>query len=210
MAITAKQRQKKLEKKNAKRVSVKKSRREVLLSKNKASAYAGFPIHECLVPKGLFELGIGNVIVTRRTPDDAIAVSAFLVDVQCLGVKDALFRVMSEYEYESDLKARLIAREPDEWLDNVDVACVKKLIDGAIGYAGDLGFTPHRDYQKAKGIFDDVDADACPVAYVYGKDGKPFYMRGPNESIARAKAIVDQLKRKCGEDNYDGIIILEP
>ncbi len=35
----------------------------------------------------------------------------------------------------------------------------------------------------------------------YGKDGKPFYIKGPNESVNQAKRIVDTLSKR----HADGI-----
>jgi hypothetical protein len=84
----------------------------------------------------------------------------------------------------------------------------KKLIEGAIHYAEELGFSPHRDYHNAKNIFGDIDPSVCPVKYTYGKDGKPFYIRGPNESSSQASKIVDQLHTRCGEGNYNYLVTL--
>ena len=207
MAINAKQRQKKLEKKNKKRKLVKKSLGSGVRLKDKALNYAKFPIHECIVPNSLFETGLGNVIVARRSPEGAIAISAFVVDVYCLGVKNALFNVSSEFEYEHTIKPRLI--HEGQPFEKVHPACARKLIEGAIVYAKELGFSPHRDYKDAQGIFGNVDASACPVKYNYGNDGKPYYIRGPNESTAQAKKIIDQLHKKCGEGNYNYLAMLD-
>src|SRR5947209_19536193 len=57
------------------------------------------PIHECLVPEGLFGMGIGEVLFGRKLPNGDVAASLFLLDVYCLGVKNAFFRVFSEYDY---------------------------------------------------------------------------------------------------------------
>ena len=102
MAISEQQRQKKLAKKKKKRsVTVKK----VTRSMTKAKAYAKYPIHECLIPDNLFTSGIGELVVAKRTPSGDIAFGAFVIDVFCLGVKDAMFLVMSEHEYEHKIKA---------------------------------------------------------------------------------------------------------
>jgi len=44
---------------------------------------------------------------------------------------------------------------------------------------------------------------------MYGSDGKPFYIRGPKESVSQAKRIVDQLQRKCGEGNFEYLIAVD-
>jgi len=152
--MNAKKKQKKIEKKKKKRKFRKKSLGANLQSRNKASSYAKFPFHECLVPNGLFETGLGNIMVTRRTSDGSIAISAFIVDVYCLGVKNALSSVSSEHDYEHKIKSRIIETHEDQQFENVHPACARKLIEGAISYAKELGFYPHRDYKDAKGILE--------------------------------------------------------
>lgn len=208
MASNPKNRQKKLAKKKKKR-SIKK--KLINITKNlsgNSSNYSQLPIYECLAPSSLFETGIGNILFTRRLLNGSIAVSAFLVDVQSLGVKNALFRVMSKSEYEGNFKSDMI--DVDEGtIEKIHPTCAKKIIMGAISYAKNLGFSPHSDYHKASGIFSDIESQACSEKYEYGKDGKPFYMRGPNETISQANKIVEKLAKSCGEGNFDYIIMLD-
>ncbi|VAW45381.1 hypothetical protein MNBD_GAMMA04-480 [hydrothermal vent metagenome] len=173
------------------------------------SSYSKFPIHECLVAKTLFEIGIGYVIFTRKSSDGCIALSAFIVDVYCLGVKNALFKVSTESEYENSIKPQLMRSSEEMQFENVHPTYARKLIEGSVSYAKDLGFSPHRDYNYAKGIFGKIDSCMCPEKIVYGKDDKPFYIRGPNESVDQAKQIVGKLSRKLGEENFDYTIMLD-
>ena len=175
----------------------------------KASAYARFPIYECLVPEELFEIGLGNVIVARKAPYGKIALSPFVVDVFCLGVKNAFFNVSDEDDYEEDIKVRLIESHSGQGFVNIHPSCARKLIEGAVAYAEELGFRPHSDYRNAKGIFGDIDPGACPENYIYGKGGKPFYLRGPNESPSMTKRIINQLHKKCGKDGYHYMVELD-
>ena len=199
MAISEQQRQKKLAKKKKKRgVTVKKP----TLSMKKAKPYAGFPIYECLIPTDLFTSGLGELLVTRRAPNGDIAMSAFVIDVFCLGVKDAMFMVIPEYTYEHEYKERMAAAG-DRDFEKLHQTCAKKLLDGLVDYANELGFSPHPDYKNAKDIFGDIDASACPVKYNYGRDGKPFYMNGPYETPADVEKIVQTLTKKCGKNGFD-------
>ncbi len=209
MAISERRRQKKLEERKKKRKGLRSPVQTALTSEHKASSYSKFPVHECLVPERLFETGIGTVIWARRTPRGAIATSAFVVDVFCLGVKNAFFHISTEQLYENTVKLRLKKAHEDQAFQRMHPTCARKLIEGAISYAGELGFSPHRDYQNAKGIFGDVDGHACPTTFTYGLEGKPFYTRGPNESTLQAKRIVEQLDRKCGQGNFDYLVTLD-
>jgi hypothetical protein len=199
MAISEQQRQKKLAKKKQKRgAAVKKT---TTLPMKKAKLYANYPIHECLIPDNLFTSGIGELVVTRRLPNGDIAMSAFVLDIFCLGVKDAMFMVMPESEYEHKIKPSMIGTG-DRKFENLHQSCAKKLLDGLINYAGELGFAPHSDYKNANDLLANIDADACPVKYTYGKNGKPFYMNGPYESAADIERILNTLTKKCGVDGF--------
>lgn len=199
MAISAQQRQKKLLKKKQKRAAALKDK-VVSLMMDKAVAYAKYPIHECLIPTNLFASGLGEVIVARRVSSDTIAMGSFVIDVFCLGVKDAMFKVLAEFEYE-DIRARFV-EGTGRTFEKLHHTCAKKLVDGVVAYAKDLGFSPHPDYNNVKNIFGDIDASVCPVSYTYGKEGKPFYMNGPYESEAKIKKIIATLQKKCGEGGF--------
>jgi hypothetical protein len=163
------------------------------------------PIHECLVPEGLFERGIGNILFSRQLPNGDLATSSFLLDVHCLGVKNAFFRVFTEYDYRK-VAQNLIRKEA---LQKMDPACVRKLVEDAEAYAKDLGFDPHPDYYLSRQVFGDVDKEACPMSFDFGKDGKPFYVSGPYDSPVKSRRIVDILEKRCGPGGYDYLVLVE-
>ncbi len=209
MGLNAKRRQKKLAKKASKR-------KAKLTNKNKMKGAVGIlsfakqlvlaeksPIHECLVPGNLFELGIGNVIVSRKMPDGNIGFSVFLVDTFCLGIKDAFFSVQPQEKYDNEVK---IKYNQQGSLQRIHQTCARKLTEGAAAYAKDLGFTPHSDYRMAKRIFGDIDPELCPMSFEFGKDGKPFFMSGPYDSPKKCKMIMDTLTKKCGEDGFHFVV----
>jgi hypothetical protein len=75
-------------------------------------------------------------------------------------------------------------------------------------YPRDLGFSSHPYYKYDRGIFGDIDLSFCPIKYTYGKDGKPFYIRGPYESLNDAKRIIDKLGNTCGVDNFEYMVMM--
>ena len=203
MASSDKNRQKKLAKQKKKRSLHKKALNAVSVASKKASTYTKYPILECLVPSNLFETGLGNVVVARQLPDGSVAASVFVVDVYCLGIKDAFFQIFSALEYKTHLKEGMVESHGGIPFDNVHPSCVKKIIEGAVRYAKQLGFTPHEDYYKAIGLLGGIDSSVCPVSYEYGRDGKPFYVRGPHETIPQARRIIESLNKQCGDGGYD-------
>ncbi len=204
MAIDEKRRQKKLAKKAAER-KVRQAQRKSLTTGGTAAVAARFPIGDCLVPTDLFKEGIGTVVLTRSLPRGEIAVAGFLVDTYCLGVKNALYHVISPAEYDY-YRGQIEAQTP---LERVHPSCLRKLVEGAVQYARDLGFSPHPDYARAAQLFGDIDAAACSVRYTYGKDGQPFYISGPHESAVQSRRIIDTLARRLGPDGFHYMTALD-
>lgn len=199
MALSEKQKQKKLLKKKQKRTAAVKTSKTVS-QRIGAADYAGYPVHECFMVERLFEDGIGEISLARKLPDGNLAVSLFLVDVFCLGVKNAFFALLPALDYEN-LKSSLLER--GDQLETIEPECAKKLVEGAAAYAKNLGFNPNPDYKSAAALFGSIEASACETAYAYGKDNKPLYIRGPDESLSQAKRIVNALHNKCGEGGFD-------
>jgi hypothetical protein len=205
MASSERKRQSKLAKKAAKRKQHHEALRRSAAESAQAMSVTGqlalaarAPIHECLVPEELFASGIGTAVVSRKLPNGNIVAAGFLLDVWCLGVKNAFVRVESAFEYPTLI--RNISE--NETLAPFDPACARKLVEEAVAYAADLGFPPHPDYELSRRIFGDIDKDACPTEFHFGKDGKPWYMSGPYETPAMARRIVETLRQRCGGDGF--------
>jgi hypothetical protein len=203
MALDARKRQQKLAKKAAKRKAVLATKKYVgqdesfLAHVGQTRPAADAPIHECLMAERLFDLGLGSVIVSRRLPNGFIGAAVFLVDVFCLGIKDAFYSRLSPAAY-----AQRLAHLQYETFQPIEPACARKLVEEAEAYARDLGFPPHPDYQRARQIFGDLEATACPEHFIFGKDGKPFFMSGPSDTPARCRRILDTLTQRCGPDGF--------
>ena len=162
---------------------------------------AAYPLHECLIPENLFEVGIGHVLVTRRLGNRIVVVS-FLVDVYCLGVKDALFATVPAEAY--DL---IVERSGCGFpMVPIDPACARKLVEGAVAYAQNLGLRAHEDYEASKLIFGDIDVTACTTAFEFGKDGKPLFVSGPHDTSARCNLILAALEKHCGPKGFHYVL----
>jgi hypothetical protein len=190
--------------KRAKQLARKAAKRKAQLAKKKntqgpwpKASIAGWPIHECYAPSNLFEIGLGNVLISRRIGSQ-VASGVFLLDTGCLGVKDAFLRISTPSEFQS-LVIRLQQRES---LVRVEAEFARKLIEDAAAYASELGFHPHKDYHKAKIVFGTIDTALCSTSFEFGRDGKPYYCSGPYESPAKRQQIVDELTKRYGPDGF--------
>jgi Domain of unknown function (DUF1841) len=160
---------------------------------------AAAPLHSCFAQDGLFEAGLGMVILTRKTGGDRFATASFLVDVYCLGVKNVLFRETDETE----MKFFLETVEAGAPLAHVDPPYARKLLRDAVAYAQSLGLAPHADYAAVEPLFADVAPDACDAQFQFGCEGKPRYIPGPFESPTQVRRRLDLLHRRLGAGGFD-------
>ncbi|NUQ66162.1 MAG: hypothetical protein HUU20_27175 [Pirellulales bacterium] len=201
MAINPQKRQKKLEKRKAKQ----KSERRQLARRNegglpaKLKQAAAAPFLHCFTTDTLWSQGMGQVLVSRQLPGGQVAFGAFLVDRYCMGVKNAFANVVPRLRYQEGMYDKLAARDT---LVPLEPASARKLVEGAVQYALDLGISPHPDYRVARLIFGDIEADASTEDFEFGKDGKPLFISGPNDGPARCQQILRTLENRCGHGGF--------
>ncbi|MBI3886759.1 MAG: UPF0149 family protein [Opitutae bacterium] len=156
--------------------------------------------YEAAVEKGWEEMGLAHVLISRFREDGSADFAMFLVDVFCLGVKDAVFETNLTA---AELRTYVEQRLPEDYTERLHPACAKKLIEGALAYAESLGFAPHRDYRNARKILSGLDASVCPRDFTYGRDGRPCYVRGSEDTEERVNRVCTVLAARCGADGYD-------
>jgi len=201
MAKDSRKRQKKLERRKAK---AKAEKRALARQASRGTAVrfgeaAAAPILHCCTTDLLWDEGISSVLISRKLESGQVAFVVFLVDVYCLGVKDVMLGVVPRSRYDWQVHGKL----SDEYrLVKLKPEAARKLVEGAVEYARNLGLRPHPDYHKASPIFGDVDADRCTEEFVYGKDGKPYFFAGPHDSPWRCKQIIRTLTDHCGPDGF--------
>lgn len=207
--------------KQQKKIERKKAKRKIILAKKTAKQKDGlsfdtidaekvshYPVYESLVSREIMDIGIGNVLFSRILPNDKIAVIILTVDVYCLGVKNAFYRVFSKAEYNDTLREQHNFKDKIQFAEK-DPSWIRKLVEGGVSYAKNLGFNPHPDYMKARMLFGDVDPNKCAEEIEFGKDGKPFYIAGPRENFAQQKSIINQLTRTCGVGGFEYMAFLQ-
>lgn len=205
MATDPRKRQKKLERRNAKRQDKKHKlvRAHSGGLADRVAAAAKYQVLHAWVPDVLETDGIASLVFSRELPDGSVAVAVFLVDRWLLGVKDAYFDILTRSAYESKFVRELRGQYPAR---DVSPAYLRKLVEDAVAYAGNLGFAPHPDYHKAKLLFGNVDPSECTEQFQFGKNGKPFYFSGPNDSLQRSQRIIALLNSKCGPGEFDYVV----
>jgi len=150
----------------------------------------------------LFDQGLGHVAICRFKGDGRVEAGFFLLDVWCLGVKDAGFEQFDSWEVcQEDLLHELFP--PSSSAEPITPSAARKLVEDLVAYARALGFGPHGDYKKAARVFGGISPGDCMEEFPFGRDGKPFFIQGPNETPARVQHIIRQLEARCGKDGFD-------
>jgi hypothetical protein len=204
MPANDKRRQKKLERRNAKR---KERHREITKQRSlglaeRLRAATAHPILDSLISNTLNKDGMCTTILSRQLPTGEVAYSVFLVDTYCLGVKDAFGGVRFLDEY------RQMVEKSDEKLDmkRIDPADLRYLVEQSIEYARGLGLEPHSDYARFSAIFGDIDPGQASLQVEFGKDGKPLFYAGPHDSRYKCQQIIETLRESCGDGGFDYVL----
>lgn len=205
MARNEQRRQKKLEAKKAKRKDEQRVMARLQSSgmRGRMEAAQHWPVVQARVSAGMREQGMGEALLVRRGPGGMTAYVLFLLDVDCLGVKDVIAHAAPDHVAANWLSGLFERTGP--WID-VAPEYVRKLVENSIGYALSLGLAPHRDCAAALLIFGDLDSSRCSVEFTFGRNGKPNYISGPYESNARIREVLATLQRTCGPDGFDYVI----
>lgn len=156
--------------------------------------------YEAYIERSWREHGLAQVLVARIRENGSADYGVFLVDLWCLGVKDAFGETDGQ---ESDVRALVDERLPESMREPIHPTCAKKLIEGALAYAERLGFAPHRDFRKARRVLSGIDASLCPMDIVYGRNGRPCFVAGPHDSAERVARVLAILNARLGPENFD-------
>jgi len=139
--------------------------------------------------------GLVGVLLARQERASRTTVCGFLVDVYCLGVKNAIGPLTMGVG-SVDTYRRAYFQAYDSPGVPIPVELAQQLVHGAVAYARELGFEPHADFAAAAQHLG-APASACPIRF--GRDGKPFYVSGPYDD---SRAIFQTLDTTVGKGNY--------
>ena len=153
-----------------------------------------WPVVEALVSDSLWENGMGSLVLARQEAEGRLVYGVYLLDVYCLGVKDAFWQVGTL----GSLKNLIRKIEKNQAMSPIAPGCLVKILKGAVEYAQALGFRPHPEFRHAALLLQGIDPATCSQEFTFGKDGKPFYFRGPSESLEQARAIVERVRAAGG------------
>ncbi len=184
-----------------KQVVAQKRRAEVLEASLPARVLraAHAPIQHCFLTESVFDIGMGTLVLARGATPHHIALSSFLIDAFCLGIKDVMFDSVESEVFEMYMDATN-AGSP---MVSVDPSYARKLLRDLAAWSQSIGFAPHRDFAAVERMFGDVSSDASDAVFRFGRDGKPFYIPGPSETAPLIRRRIEQLQKYLGDDGFE-------
>ena len=153
------------------------------------------PVLAVYVTDSLEQNGMGSLLIARQLEMGLVFVGVFLVDMYCLGVKNAFVEMFPPADYE-----RFVEQFSAQGLREVSAAYAAKLIDGAVAYADGFGFKPHKDFKASAVVLANIDRNECDETFEFGKNGKPLFIPGPNDSEQKVVRILRQLQPVSDSD----------
>ena len=184
-------------------------RKQVVAQKRRAEALeaslparvlpaARAPLQHCFLTESVFDIGMGTLVLARGATHHHLAVSSFLIDVFCLGIKDVMFESL-----ESEVFAMYMdSTDAGSPMVSVDPSYARKLLRDLAAWSQSIGFAPHRDFAAVERMFGDVSADASDAIFRFGRDGKPVYIPGPSETAPLIRRRIGQLQKYLGDDGF--------
>jgi hypothetical protein len=146
--------------------------------------------------------GVALVLVAAPDGHNRLTVCGYLVDTWCLGVKNVLGpKRMARRDFDA-LKRVYFAQWASPGIP-IPVELAQHLVLGAVEYARLLGFEPHRDFRRARRL---LGTWPGPSAITFGRDGKPYYVNGPDEDPERVLAT---LERTVGRGGFHYTVSLD-
>ncbi len=143
--------------------------------------------------------GVAVVTVTRKAGFNRLETATYLVDIWCLGVKDAAVPQILDPSTYKDFVDFAYQAFPDG-TQEIPLWLAQAIVLGSVDYAARLGFQPHRDFEQARALLGEWDGQ--PVLN-FGKDGSPYYMSGPYDDPLK---VLRTLRETVGEGNFDYVI----
>jgi hypothetical protein len=145
---------------------------------------------------------VSAVVARRRRNRRGVTACVYLVDVYCLGVKNAMGP--------DNMKDQALRRLTNRVFSGYQappvpapIELVRDLVLGAAEYADALGFAPHPDFGETRAH---LGPWAGPSAITFGCEGEPTYVEGPYDN---PRHVLRTLRRAVGRNGFHHTVALD-
>ncbi len=131
------------------------------------------PIDKCYLNTNWRETGISDIIITRKHSNGNFTIGQYRVDTLGVGLQNTVGR----FNESEDLLNKIIADlKSNDTEDNiflpVDYVLVHNIIYGAIAFADERSFKPHKEFSYTQYILEEDDENIELMDIEFGIDGK--------------------------------------
>lgn len=162
------------------------------------------PVYKTYISRDILINGMGHAIVVREKRNGDKVLGGYLLDVWCLGVKNSFCKILDTHDFEDFIQGMF--DNPSDPIVEADTDYTLNLVYGALEYAEDLGFAPHKDFSISKYILDPVE-HLIYIDIPFGKNGKPYFVSGPYDNVL---TIRDTLMKSVGPEGFDFTVEADP
>ena len=160
------------------------------------------PVGDCYINSDWLEAGKAMITVTRVHINGNITFGMYLVDLFCLGVKDTMWDFnKSPVEFREFIEMQRNKYTDDVKIVRSDYVLVHNIIYGALEFAEESGFTPHKGFELSRFILEEDDNRIPLIEIEFGFKGKPLYISNPVNPREKNR-VLSHLKMKAGQGNY--------
>jgi hypothetical protein len=163
------------------------------------------PLYKCSINENWKDEGLAQIVVGRRHTNGNVTFGVYLVDVFCVGVKDAFYN----FNVPADTFEEMISSLSGEFnMIEIEYALAHNIVYAALEYADDLGIKPCKEFSLAEYILEEDTDEIELIDIECGKDGKPLFVVSDFYTPAQANGIIQQLEKSVGKDNF-GVMIAD-
>jgi hypothetical protein len=148
-----------LSKKNLQRKREMKKKKRPVKTETAFSAddyWSEWPMYECWLSTTLWQIALGQLIVTRKISNGQIAIAIFHLDTMFTGIKNCSIGFGEESHLRGILEDFRIMCGP---FDRVEPTYANTLVNKLLAYARQYDFKPHENFTRAKKLLRNLPID---------------------------------------------------
>jgi hypothetical protein len=164
---------------------------------NKARKRRRFSLERGVIRSNWGKERFAPFVVTRRRPDGNVALGSGIVDLGCLGLKDAMFEPSISPEMADEVVGAIGAI--GERRERCSPELAAKILVHGVAYATRLGFEIPREYFPLRALLGGEVEEFPETPVPLGHNGKPVFVVGPYDDVAATRG---HLEKKLGVNGY--------
>ncbi|WP_219461794.1 helix-turn-helix domain-containing protein [Nonomuraea rhizosphaerae] len=136
------------------------------------------------------------VLVARKHGWDRLSVCGYLADVYCMGVKDLIGPDVIDDRQLSRFREYFFS-DYAGWQE-APIELARHLVHGSVDHARGLGLEPYEMFESASHLLGEWTPGTSAITF--GREGRPYYVPGPNDESAK---VIRKMEAAVGASGFD-------